>query len=152
MPQVNCPACSRALNVPDSMIGQQVRCPLCNHIFQAAGQPAPPPPTPNYSPAPSRGPAAEDDYDRRGRWSSRSPSRSQPYDDYEDRGPGAMVPLTRDRGTGAAVWLIVAGALDLLVLLAFFAFLFTVDGRPPPAYAFMIIVVLALVFYVAPIV
>ncbi len=154
MPQVNCPSCSRALNVPDSMVGQQVRCPLCNHVFQASGQPAPPS-SPGYTPPAERPPPAGDDYNRPGGWAPpRAPARSRPYDDYDDRGYGGDVPppLTADRPAGAAVWLIVAGVLDLLVLVAFFVFLFTVDNRPPPAAAFMIMAVMALVFYVVPIV
>ncbi|MCI0463784.1 MAG: hypothetical protein L0Z62_43170 [Gemmataceae bacterium] len=153
MPQVNCPSCSRALNVPDTMLGQQVRCPLCNHVFQASGQPGPAS-SPGYAPPPERQPAPPDDYNRPGGWAPpRPPSRSRPPDDYNDRGYEDMPPpLTANRPPGAAIWLVIAGVLDLLVLIAFFAFIFTVDNRPPPASVFMIIVVMALVFYVAPIV
>jgi LSD1 subclass zinc finger protein len=154
MPQVNCPSCRRALNVPDAMVGQQVRCPLCNHVFQASGQAdLPPPPPASYSPPPERAPAARDDYDRPGGWSPREPSRPGRPDDADDRGYDDLPPLTTpDRGIGGTVWMVVAGAFDLLVLVAFFVFVLTVDNRPPPAYVFLMFALLALVFYVAPIV
>jgi predicted Zn finger-like uncharacterized protein len=48
---VTCPACHRALRVPDSLAGQLVKCPVCAHTFGAPEQlellppePAPPPP------------------------------------------------------------------------------------------------------------
>src|SRR3989449_3735953 len=50
---ITCPSCSRKLQVPDNAAGKQVRCPLCNHMFQAEGQPAassPPTPTPIVPP------------------------------------------------------------------------------------------------------
>src|SRR5262245_16935876 len=61
MPQVNCPSCSRALSVPDNMLGMQVRCPICNHIFQAGAPGAAPGPQPGYAahpPAPQPPPPA----------------------------------------------------------------------------------------------
>ena len=54
--QTHCPACGRALSLPESMLGQQVRCPICNHVFPAAEQTAPPPAAvqPNASPSAPR--------------------------------------------------------------------------------------------------
>jgi predicted Zn finger-like uncharacterized protein len=37
-----CPSCGRALRVPDNLIGADVRCPGCETIFQASGEPARP--------------------------------------------------------------------------------------------------------------
>jgi predicted Zn finger-like uncharacterized protein len=41
---VSCPSCAGKLRVPDDLRAQLVRCPACNHTFQADSAPAPPPP------------------------------------------------------------------------------------------------------------
>jgi LSD1 subclass zinc finger protein len=33
MPPVRCPTCRRALNLPEHIVGQSVRCPLCDTVF-----------------------------------------------------------------------------------------------------------------------
>src|SRR5216683_2170695 len=40
---IDCPACSRKLRVPGELLGRQVRCPTCEHQFQAAAAPGAPP-------------------------------------------------------------------------------------------------------------
>jgi hypothetical protein len=80
---ISCPACQRKLQVPESLLGQDVRCPTCGATFVArlADEPQPAPhaaaPPPRWAPEPEpplrprprrRGP---DDYD-------------DGYDDYED--------------------------------------------------------------------
>ena len=39
---IACPSCGGKLRVPDTLRGQQVRCPACNHIFASAAEPGPP--------------------------------------------------------------------------------------------------------------
>jgi hypothetical protein len=41
MLQIQCPACGRALELPETMTGQQVRCPLCQNVFRVGGAAAP---------------------------------------------------------------------------------------------------------------
>jgi len=55
-----CPACNRALRVPDALLGQAVKCPTCLHEFPATSQPTgitakveQEPNTPQKAPAPS---------------------------------------------------------------------------------------------------
>jgi predicted Zn finger-like uncharacterized protein len=60
--QINCPSCSRALRVPDDLLGKNVKCPTCGTTF-VAGAEAPPeeepaPQRPARAPAP---PPDEDD-------------------------------------------------------------------------------------------
>jgi hypothetical protein len=57
---INCPTCSRALRVPDELLGESVQCPSCQHAFTAALPSAPRP---------------------------QAPSRSAPRDDRDDRPP-----------------------------------------------------------------
>ncbi len=65
MPMViDCPSCNRKLNVPESLLGQMVKCPTCGATFTAVDKgpaipPAPPPPpTPAWQ-EPEPGPAPE---------------------------------------------------------------------------------------------
>jgi hypothetical protein len=58
---VHCTACSRELRVPDTLVGLNVRCPVCRHIFVAANSgEAPPAPPPSESEAPPAPPASGD--------------------------------------------------------------------------------------------
>lgn len=47
---IDCPFCSRKLRVPEELLGKAVRCPTCEHTFQATAElgspssPSPPPP------------------------------------------------------------------------------------------------------------
>src|SRR5262245_18490898 len=58
MPEiVNCPKCERKLKVPDTLIGQSVRCPTCGETFTAtlsAPAPSRPAPAPEEEPPPER--------------------------------------------------------------------------------------------------
>ena len=38
---IPCPHCRRQLNIQEGQLGQQVRCPACQHIFTAAFPPSP---------------------------------------------------------------------------------------------------------------
>ncbi len=54
MPEIiNCPSCQRKLQVPESLLGQDVQCPTCGATFVASlGQqkaPTPQPPPPTYN-------------------------------------------------------------------------------------------------------
>src|SRR5262249_54215733 len=40
---IDCPSCRRPLSVPESLGGQLVKCPTCNHAFTAPAGIAPPP-------------------------------------------------------------------------------------------------------------
>lgn len=51
-----CPSCKRALMVPDTLIGQRMKCPVCGCIFPTSA-PAPPP-TPPAPPPPEPPPPA----------------------------------------------------------------------------------------------
>jgi predicted Zn finger-like uncharacterized protein len=46
---IGCPSCQGKLRIADDLRGQRVRCPTCDHTFDAPGLPAPPP---QPSPAP----------------------------------------------------------------------------------------------------
>jgi predicted Zn finger-like uncharacterized protein len=46
-----CPSCSRALRVPEELIGKAVRCPTCRTEFTGSSAPAAPPPAPDPSAA-----------------------------------------------------------------------------------------------------
>lgn len=50
---VTCPACNRKLNLPDNLLGQQVRCPTCSETFRGDASPPLPAPTPPPAPAPA---------------------------------------------------------------------------------------------------
>ena len=74
--ELTCPSCRRQLRVPDTLIGQRVKCPTCMVTFTAeeptGSAPPPPPPPPAESVAPPRQlepreqPSRWDDrYDRR---------------------------------------------------------------------------------------
>ena len=77
---INCPSCQRKLQVPDSLLGQDVQCPTCGATFVASwNNPAPPPPGPStapppYHPPPPPGPRVPPPYGR----------TREDYDDYDD--------------------------------------------------------------------
>ena len=39
---IDCPSCNRKLNLPEDLLGKQVRCPTCAHTFEAALPSGPP--------------------------------------------------------------------------------------------------------------
>jgi predicted Zn finger-like uncharacterized protein len=49
---VGCPSCGGKLRVADELIGQRVRCPSCNQIFDSSAEPLPPP---SKAPSPRAG-------------------------------------------------------------------------------------------------
>jgi hypothetical protein len=139
MLQITCPSCNRALSLPETMQGQQVQCPLCRNEFRAGGNGPPPVP------------AAADPYGREGGY---PPPRSWDRDDREAYPPYEPTdPAARSRSS-AAVWLMISGIVDVLVLLVFYLLLFTADrGRSrPPVDVITIISLMALLFYVAPLI
>jgi hypothetical protein len=95
---INCPSCQRKLQVPDSLLGQDVQCPTCSATFVASSgssAPAAPPPEPapvedkpyyDVGPEPPRRreprPRARDDYD----------DYDDEYDDRPRRRRRDMVP------------------------------------------------------------
>lgn len=82
---INCPNCSRKLQVPENLIGQDVQCPTCGQTFVANVDSAPPLPPPTSSgppPIPTSKPVEvppESDYGRQ-----RSRERYVPDDEYYD--------------------------------------------------------------------
>jgi endogenous inhibitor of DNA gyrase (YacG/DUF329 family) len=61
---VACPACSRTVNVPDELVGEQVKCPLCGQQFKVEhereARPAAEPLTMTYAPKPEEAAAAQE--------------------------------------------------------------------------------------------
>jgi hypothetical protein len=145
--QTRCPACGRALSLPESILGQDVRCPICNHVFPAAEQTAPPAAV-RPAAAPAAGRFDHDEPPPRPRPSAR-PGGYADYGEWGDDGTSRYA--ARARGA-AAVWMLIAGILDLLVLLVFYVFVFTVERRPPPPEVLLTITFIALLFYVIPLV
>lgn len=134
MIQVVCPTCKKPLQIPESAQGKQVRCPLCQGIFQVGvvavpaapppqaivlPSPPPPPPTPIHAPPPS--PAPEQAFDFAG---NGPPDQRDELDFDRSDEEGTM--RIRARGRARAVASLVYGsvALDFLVALIFTASLF----------------------------
>ncbi len=66
---ISCPSCGRKLQVPDTLLGQDVQCPTCGGTFVAGGGNPPPPPAPSAPPGQRHfpavaplGPSAHDPY------------------------------------------------------------------------------------------
>jgi hypothetical protein len=99
---VNCPSCQRKLQVPESLLGQDVQCPTCGATFVAAlgGQTAPPPPAPRY----------EEEFSRREK-TERPRYHDDHDDDYEDRPRRRRRDLMPHRG----VMILVFGILSWVV-------------------------------------
>ncbi len=53
---ISCPACKRRLHVPESVLGQLVKCPSCDETFTASLDLQPPRPAQTSTRAPTRGP------------------------------------------------------------------------------------------------
>jgi hypothetical protein len=76
---IHCPGCQKKLQIPETLLGQDVQCPTCGGIFRAEldQQPAPPPRRPEDSRAEREEPAD--------RPRSRSRRRRFDEDDINDR-------------------------------------------------------------------
>lgn len=71
---ISCPDCQRKLQLPDELMGQEVRCPSCGREFVAEIGGSAPPPVPRYEELPAR--PREDRSER--------PPPSDWEEDYED--------------------------------------------------------------------
>jgi predicted Zn finger-like uncharacterized protein len=120
---ITCPDCQRTLRVPESLLGQAVKCPSCAHVFTApnhAEDEAPRFPTPPSERLSSRpAPPPEDDYDDEPR-----PSRRPRRDDYDDDAP------RRRRGTekpgkvlAIAIMILIGGILATLYAVIWFLYI-----------------------------
>src|SRR5882672_4013876 len=135
---ITCPSCSRKLQVPDNAGGKQVRCPLCNHVFQAEAPPpvlpvvsppaapapaAPaPPPQPIVPPAdpymelPASAPASAPPEPRRAE--PPRESRRDSFDDYDEPEPALRYGgAVRSACNGAAALNYVAASINFLVMI-----------------------------------
>ena len=67
MLQTSCPSCQRSLSLPESMLGQQVRGPVCHTVFEAAERSAPAArqEAPSRQPEPAPAPGPREYYDDR---------------------------------------------------------------------------------------
>lgn len=88
----SCPSCSRALRVPDDLLGKNVKCPTCGTTFLAAAESAPPPAEEEPpAPAPARRPAPPDDSDEEPDVEERRPSRRRRERLEPHRGQTVMI-------------------------------------------------------------
>jgi predicted Zn finger-like uncharacterized protein len=134
-----CPSCSRKLNVPEDLLGKNVRCPSCGTTFMANEAPGGPQPRPPARPAPPSPPEEEErvaseprrprprledeDYDR-------EPLR---YDeDYDDRPRRRRGPEALSRLKAPAICLMVTASLGLLLGLFNTIMAVAVPAPPPP--------------------
>ena len=136
MLQVLCPSCKKALQIPETARGKQVRCPLCQGIFEVAvptpvvsgprPSPAPPPPSPVIPPPPSAtgsvqvpppssGPSEPDfDFAQGGR------STGQENLQFESLAETGMDRIrARNRARSAATWAYTSVGIDFLIALIF---------------------------------
>jgi len=116
---LTCPACMRALRIPNDLLGQEVKCPSCGSTFTAPSSldaPPPPPPRPP-EPAPERRPEPPPRrHDDRDDW-----PRPRRYEDDDNR----YRPRRRDdrpsKVQALGVMTLVGGILALVVSLAWMA-------------------------------
>jgi hypothetical protein len=117
MPEIiSCPSCQRKLQVPESLLGQDVQCPTCGATFAAstAGgaparsspEPAQPPPGAGYETEPE--PTGRSGPGRRLR-------REEDYDDYEEYGDRPRRRRRRDFLPHRGSTILVLGILSLVV-------------------------------------
>src|SRR5205823_6394324 len=60
---INCPSCSRALRVPDELLGKNVKCPTYGTTFSASADAEPPAEAPPPVAGPRSGPPPHDEED-----------------------------------------------------------------------------------------
>jgi len=106
--QSNCPACNQQVRVPDQLIGRNVKCPACGHVFLATESgPASAPMQREHVPPPP----PNDDYE----------DSRQDYDDYAEdrprrrrkRGGSFRKAEASGRLTAPAICLLITGILWL---------------------------------------
>lgn len=129
MPEtIHCPQCNRVLRVPDDLLGQQVKCPVCSTTFTA--EMGGPPPRNTDEAAPSEpggtyGFEPEDRVEDQPRSASPEPRRRESYEwTPPDEDYGGGMPSRRRRGSRGEAKAEVEG----------------------PATAIMVITILSLVF------
>jgi len=106
---INCPSCQRKLQIPDTLLGQDVQCPTCNATFRASlDQPAaPPPPAPD--PRDYRDEPRDEAPPRKRR---RRYDEDDDYDDdYDDRARRRRRDLEPHRGS----LILVLGILSIVI-------------------------------------
>jgi hypothetical protein len=138
---IACPGCQRQLNVPEQSAGQQVRCPLCQVVFQAPAAapapvssppPAPPPAPPAYDPGPRAPAAPADPYAGRG---PDVPGEDVVFEDDRPRGAGGV--RTQHLLNRGAVHLMVSAILFAVMAVANLLFALILAGMmpfTPPGY------------------
>src|SRR5262249_35517396 len=139
---IACPGCQRQLNVPEQTAGQQVRCPLCQAVFQAPAAPAPPPAPPAYDPAPRASAAPPGPYADRGR---DVPPEAVAFED--DRPGGVGEGRTQRLLNRGAIHMLVSAILFTVMLVVGSIFDFVLAGmRTWVADAYMVGVFFGLIF------
>jgi predicted Zn finger-like uncharacterized protein len=113
--QTNCPACNQQVRVPDQLLGKNVKCPACGHIFLAGGGTAPTTRAESAAPPPPRPRPPEPEPEQ---------YEEQPaeYDDYGEERPrrrrrrrrSAYADEAGGRLTAPAICLFVVGLLMAL--------------------------------------
>lgn len=73
---LTCPSCRRTLRVPETLLGQLVKCPTCLETFTASVEGAPPPKEPPPPPPRPRDRSEDEPPPRR--------ARRDEYDEYDD--------------------------------------------------------------------
>jgi predicted Zn finger-like uncharacterized protein len=122
--QIKCPSCSAPLRVPESMLGQTVRCPQCQSTFTAgvaeepgregiAAEPAPGP-----RPPPRRDQADDDDRGGVTDRPRRRPRGDEPDEDFPDyegrRGrSGRSIEAAQAMVMAPAICMMVLGGLEI---------------------------------------
>jgi predicted Zn finger-like uncharacterized protein len=115
---IACPACGRPLRVPESLLGQMVKCPSCLHTFAAPDSlgevPPPGPPEAVREPEPPPRPRDDDrdDYRERVR---RRPADEDWDEDEEDYRPGRRGGDKPGKVQAIAIMTLVGGIHALLV-------------------------------------
>jgi hypothetical protein len=108
---IDCPSCNRKLNVPETLLGQMVKCPTCGATFTAASHgPAPAPPPPPREPQPY--PPANEGTGQAGWYPQYEGEQEFPRRQRTRR--SGRVQEAKEAVLGPAIGLIVTGALNAL--------------------------------------
>jgi hypothetical protein len=122
MPSViNCPSCERRLNVPDTLVGEAVKCPTCGETFTADPD-GPPPARPDADePRPERRTFdltpedRDDDVKRQPRRSRSRDDEAEEEDDRDDLRPRRRRPRKPGAVTAIGVMMLVGGILAIIL-------------------------------------